>query len=283
MRSRAAFVRIQSVEEVRASLESYGVGIADRLEGRRAAPAPGEGESVAIYQALFDDLDRDLAGIHSRLVEAEDAHVRKRIQVSQHRRTGEELTEDLYDRQVAVRRTLAGLYGPDRGFELAAFSGETPRSAPGLVDQVDQTVKLLRAPEADVPELAVGGVDVNLGNMAGRLEAGMEQIRQVRGRFNRARKAAGESLILRNKAIEEFDQVFPWVARTLESLFRLAGETELANRIRSSVRQLTRRPVDEEEEQTAEASAEGSETEATEQEPTEPAEPVSDAPSSSGP
>ena len=274
MRSKASFVRIQSVEEVRASLAVYGEGIAERLQQRRERPVR-EGEPTISYKALFEDLDQDLSGIRAGLVEAEDDHVRKRIQVSETRRSGEELTTELYDYQVAVRRTLAGLYGPDRGFEIAAVSGDTPRRLTALVDQVDQTAKLLRNPEVDLPRLAVDGIDINLESMVGRLESGMEEIRQVRARFERARKAAGETLILRNNAIEEFDRVFPWVARTLESLFRLIGERDLADRIRTSVRRVTRRQgAGDGEEETQEASKEGSESQPSDSTSPETSEPA---------
>ena len=61
----------------------------------------------------------------------------------------------------------------------------------------------------------------------------------------------------------EYDGVFPWVARTLEGLFRLAGEFELADRIRTSARRVTRRQAAEAEEKEPEESA--SEDSATEE------------------
>ena len=243
MRSRGSFVRIQSVEEVRASLATFGAGVAQRLDQRRAEPV--EGETAFSYQQVFDDFDRELETIHTVLVTAEDERVRKRIQVSRSARLGEQLTEALYDRQVAVRRTLAGIYGPDRGFEVAAVEGKTPRTLKGIADQVDVTVRLLRQPEVELPTLEVDGVVVDLGTMAGRLETELADLQDLGVRLERARKAAGESVVVRKQAIEEFDGVFPWVARALESLFRLVGETDLAERIRTSVRRVTRRQADE--------------------------------------
>ncbi len=159
-----------------------------------------------------------------------------------------ELTTGLYDRQVATRRTLAGVFGPERGFELAAVEGTTPRRLSRLVDQVDQTVKLLREPEIELPTVVVDGVEVTLDTMATSLESGLQNLDGVRGQLETARKAVNETVIARNKAIEEYDRVFPWVARALESYFRLAGEIELANRIRTSVRRVTRHQAVEEDE-----------------------------------
>ena len=43
-----------------------------------------------------------------------------------------------------------------------------------------------------------------------------------------------ETAIRRQEAIDDYDASFPWITQTLESLFRLAGEHELARRIRTS-------------------------------------------------
>ena len=47
-----------------------------------------------------------------------------------------------------------------------------------------------------------------------------------------------------NAAIAELNGVFPWMSRSLEALFILVGERELAERIRTSRRRVTRRPQD---------------------------------------
>ncbi|MCP3956490.1 MAG: hypothetical protein GY719_01415 [bacterium] len=241
MRSRAAFIRNLSVEEVRASLATFGGGVVQSLDLRRGAPVEG----AFSYQEVFADLDRELEAVQSGLVSAEDEHVRRRIQVSKVRRQSEEATTSLYDRQVKVRRALAAIYGPDRGFEVAAVEGNTPRSLKALADQVDQTVQLLEEPEGDLPSVVVDGVEVSLGTMATSLSTNLNGVRDLRVDLDRVRKAVGESLVARNKAIEEFDSVFPWVTRTLEGYFRLTGEADLADRIRTSARRVTRRQAEE--------------------------------------
>ncbi len=268
MRRKGSLIRIEAIREVRTSVATFGNGVVERLDARR--PAPPEGEPVFTYQMVFDDLNRDLETVQDKLIVAEDAHTRSRIRRTDLARTSEELTTGLYDRQVATRRTLAGLYGPDRGFEVAAIEGDTPRGLGGLVDQVDQTVQLLRQPEVDLVPVVEGGEEL-LDAMAGRLETGLENLTEVRVDLDKARKAVNETVIARTKAIEEYDGVFPWVARALESYFRLVGETELANRIRTSVRRVTRRQADEEEEGDVALPASGS-SDAGEEAASEPAE-----------
>ncbi len=277
MRRKGSLIRIEAIREVRNSNATFGGVVVGKLDTRR--PSPADGEPVFTYQVVFDDLDRELEAVQERLVLAEDAHTRSRIRRSNLARTSEELTAGLYDRQVATRRTLAGVFGPERGFEVAAFEGETPRRLSGLVDQVDQTVKLLRQPEVDVPTLVVDGVEVTLDTMATSLETDLTNLNGVRVDLEQARKAVNETVIVRSKAIEEYDRVFPWAAQALESYFRLAGEIELANRIRTSVRRVTRRQAADDDGDVESPSSGGSQAgeEAPASEPAEAAPAASEA------
>ncbi len=49
----------------------------------------------------------------------------------------------------------------------------------------------------------------------------------------------------RRRAIAEFDAIFPWAAQAVEGVFRMAGERDLADRIRTSRRRVTRRQAEE--------------------------------------
>jgi hypothetical protein len=53
-------------------------------------------------------------------------------------------------------------------------------------------------------------------------------------------KTADLSVVAKQKAIEDYDAAFIPIARALEAAFRMAGETELADRIRPTIRRLTR-------------------------------------------
>ncbi len=269
MRSIGSRIRIQSVDEVGASLDTFGDGVAARLDETRPAAAAII-EPVFDYRALFQDVGARLAPVREKLAEAEEAHVRNLIQISDLKRESEELTVALYDEQVAVRRILEGLYGPDRGFEVAAIKGFTPQELKPLSDQVDLTVKLLKEPEIEVPSSRAAGVEVDFDRMANSLETGLEAIVRGGDLLTRARKAAGQTVIEKRQATAEFDSVFPWAAQTVEGAFRMAGERDLADRIRTSRRRVTRRQAAEvEETESDEPSTDDSEEEASEPSPSE--------------
>ena len=129
-----------------------------------------------------------------------------------------------------------------------------------------------------MPTVTSGAQEI-LDSMVGELESDLGILDAIRVDLDKARKAVNETVIERNKAIEEYDRVFPWVARALESYFRLAGETDLANRIRTSVRRVTRRQAEEEEGDAASPDASGSEAGegAVASEPAEVAEATSES------
>ncbi len=269
MRRKEVTRRLKSIAEVRASVQAHSESVGRQLEERPAAPPEG-----AYGQAYFVHMDAELARVQSGLVQAEDVHVRKQIQVSKTRNASEDLASVVYDKQTSARQILAGLYGSKHQFELGAMSGKTPQGPTSLPEQVDQTVKLLRQPEGEPPARKVDGVDVDFTGLADDLEGGLAAYRSSRVELDRRRKEADATRIASNQAIAESDRVFPWVAQSLGGLFRLVGERDLADRIRTSVRRVTRHGSQDGEEPASEEPNAG--------ESTAPSEPAEAAPPPAG-
>ncbi len=229
---------LQAVIEVLASLATFGDKVAGYLDDRHP---PAEGDGSFSYRTVFDHLRLDLESIRAELNEAKDQHVRLLARTSGLRRRGQGLASELYRRQVKARRILTTVFDPDRAFEMAAVTGDTPQVPSALADQVEQTVKLLKEPAVDIGPVDADGVTVDVEQMAAGLEARLEDFRGVQSERRMARKALGETKVVKDKAIKHCDNLLPWVARTLEGYFRIAGERELAERIRTSVRPVTRK------------------------------------------
>ena len=247
MRTRGVFQRLTSVEEVQASLRTFGGGVATLLD-ERSAP-PGDGATPVSHQRVFDNLGSDLETARLGLVGAEDEHVRQQVRISNLQDESDRLVSELYDQQVAVRQTFTGLFGAKRGFELAATSGNTPRARKDLEEQVDQTVKLVKDPAIEMPALRIrGGVEVNLVGLAEGLEVSQLELRAARTGLLDARKAGARTLLAKRAAMADFDRIFLAAAGILEGFFRLAGEVDLADRIRTSIRRVTNREGAEDEE-----------------------------------
>ena len=150
MRRKGSLVRIAAIREVRTSVATFGGGVVERLDARR--PAPVEGEPVFTYQMAFDDLDRELETVQEILVSAEDAHTRNRIrrfQPDAHHRGVEPPVSTTGRCRFGAR--WPAIYGPQRGFESRRGRRyDAAASSPALLDQVDQTIKLLREPEIEL-------------------------------------------------------------------------------------------------------------------------------------
>ena len=64
----------------------------------------------------------------------------------------------------------------------------------------------------------------------------VEQLGQRLEDLSREERVAEAMKIAKDEALDAYDRVFVWGARTAESLFRLAGMPEVAKRVRPSVR-----------------------------------------------
>ncbi|MEM7582893.1 MAG: hypothetical protein AAF560_05890 [Acidobacteriota bacterium] len=237
MRRKTVLRRLISISEVQAALAAHREAIASQLDAR---PANQNAQPIST-QGPFDLVGRELAALERQLVDAEDRHTRKRVQLEQLRRESRERFNALYSKQRATRQVLAGLFGADHAFQLAAVSGKTPQTSRALVEQVNQTLELLRRPEQPLPEPLIAGFSPDFNALANDLEATLTALRESRRAYEQLRKAADRTRLATQAALKETDRVFPQLAGTLENLFRLADEPDLAQRIRTSSRRVTRR------------------------------------------
>ncbi len=231
------FSLMQSAKEIRVALETDG----DRIGGllNEVNPLPvDDGEPAFDYRRHLQHLVLQMGSAVDRAVEAEDSHGNSLIRVSRLRDERNVVLDDSFDKLVAARQGLESLY-PRGGFELANVSGDTPRVPARLVEQLTQTVKVLRQPPVQPRTYKVEGFSVDLDAVANDLETGQQELRAAIDLLDGGRKEAEGTLLDKREAIDELRRTILWVGRTSEGLFHLAGESGLADRIRSS----TRRPA----------------------------------------
>ena len=236
MRSQAMHALMQAAKEIRVALETDGDRIGDLLNEQHPLPV-GVGETAFDYRQHMQHLVLQLGSAVDHAVEAEDTHGDRLIRVSRLRDERKNVADVGVDKLVAARQGLESLY-PRGGFELAKLSGETPRAPERLVEQLLQTVKLLRQPAVELRGHKVEGFNVDFDAVAGDLEARRQELRAAIDRLDSEKKEAVGTLLVKDEAIDELRRIILWVGRTAEGLFHLAGESDLADRIRSS----TRRP-----------------------------------------
>ncbi len=237
MRSQEMYHLQQSAKEIRVAIDTDGDRIGGKLNEQHPLPVDG-GQPAFDYRQHMQNVNTQLGSAEDRAVEAENRHSAQLIRVVRLKSERDEVAKTNRDKLMASRQILENLY-PSGGFELANVSGDTPRVPEKLYEQLGQTVQLFREPAVDLRKVKVKGVNVDFDEVASDLETGMLDLNGAIDGLDGDRKKAEGTLVVKQKAIEDFRRTILWVGRTTEGLFHLAGEDELAKRIRSS----TRRPA----------------------------------------
>jgi hypothetical protein len=237
MRTQETFGLLQSAKEIRVAIDSDGDRVGGLLNEQHPLPVE-EGEPAFDYRKHMQHLKHQLNLAADDVAASEDDLVAEQIRISRLQSDRDDLVTVNYDNLVAARQGLESLYKRG-GFELAHVAGKTPEVPDQLVEQLGQTVKLFRQPAVEPRSLKVEGFSVDLGAVADGLETGAVELRGVLDGLEGARKTAEGLLVIKRKKIEVLRRTILWVGRTTEGLFHLAGEDDLADRIRTS----TRRPL----------------------------------------
>ncbi len=237
MRSQETLSLFKSAKDIRVAIDVDGERIGGLLNDTHPLPVP-EGEPTFDYRLHFQHLSHqlDLAVGDTEL--AEDLHSAQLIRVARFQSERDETVKSGYGTLVSARQGLDSLY-PNGGFELGFLKGKTPEVPDKLLEQLGQTVKFLREPAVDLRDVKVRGFSADFGEVATELETEIAAVQGAVDRLDLSRKEAEGALVVKRKAIDGLRRTLLWVGRTTEGLFHLAGESELAARIRKS----TRRPA----------------------------------------
>lgn len=238
--------------------------------------AAAEGQSATDYRLVLTDLGGELEQARQTMLSANHAHLGQLALIVDLQKQRDTLNLGLFDRYYQARHTLESLFGRERGFEVLAVDGETPRDPSGLITQVRSTVTFLEEPKVELPSVDLAGVAIDLTAMARQLGSDADDLEDVLAAIERERKNAETTRKAKNDAIAEFDRHYLWVGRGLETYFHLAGMHEVAGRVRPSARRPGRRAADEDlESAELEAASDGeptdSESPASEPSDSEPA------------
>lgn len=251
MITQAASALFQSAKDIRVALVAAGLRIADLLTEQNPPPIV-DGGPLFSYHNQVKHLIYELETAESGMTAAENANMKREVRLSRLRTEREEKADESHDKLIAARQGLDGLQGAKGSFETAYVSGTAPRRPKKLLEQMAQSVTLLRDPAVEPRALKVDGFNIDYPTVAGDLESSMTDLRGIIDRLDEENKLAEGTMLARQQAIEELRSTVIWAGRTAEGLFHRAGEHELATRIRRS----TRRPLRPSEEGGEQAAAE---------------------------
>jgi hypothetical protein len=198
-------------------------------------PRLGEEETVPDFQQFQQFFLGILQAARGRVVASEAEHVDELAGDGEKRTLRDEAYDGLKSVILEQRDFFAGTFGPGQA-ERMGFPSRIGRWHMELLRQGDHLVKHLTDPAAELPPPRFAGVSVDLAQAAAPILPAVERLRSTMDEAGRELKMAELTQVDRNRAMEELDTTLLWSARSLEAIYRLAGETELADRIRPAAR-----------------------------------------------
>lgn len=231
--SKVVVDRKRSCRAVLWALETHGEQLVERLEARLGGHAE-EGTTMP-FASLLEILKKDLVAARERLVDLDRTLRDERVEDDEQRELRDRALEELSDGVIALREAFRSTYGTEK-LGVFGFAIQTPRLPEELLEQATHLVTRLSDPEIELPEPRFPGLGVDPATMAATLEPMTERVREAFEGVSRETRETESLKVAKDRALAEYNASFLWIARTVESLFRLAGLEELADRVRPSAR-----------------------------------------------
>jgi hypothetical protein len=196
------------------------------------APA-SSADATGNIAALIRRLGQTLKASIDELVAADRVHESEKADDVEVRQELDEAIDGVYREVVDFRAVLEGV-GGTAATAQAGLAGATPREPIALG-------RLAHALHDRLPALTGvtsmrRGVTFDAMAYAEPLKEALSRLERAQQALRREERELEATLMAKNRVMSAHDTRFLTIARTLESLFRLAGFEELANRVRPSAR-----------------------------------------------
>ncbi len=235
---RMVMKRAALCDKVAGAARIQGPGVGVRV-GEILSPILRDGEVLPDPGLTIQLYGRKLQGFRDTMVATDSEHLKQRAVLADLFREGEAPTGKLKGSILSLRSTCEGLLGKDslRSLGLDFNLAQEPQ---GVLRQGEIIRERLLSSESELNPARWVRSPLARQELADELDGEVDELRLFVQRLVEQRKLVDTAKVRKDQAIEEFDRQFIPIARLLESTFRVAGETELADRIRPTVRQLGR-------------------------------------------
>ncbi|RVU48199.1 hypothetical protein EA187_01815 [Lujinxingia sediminis] len=205
---------------VASSIEVHGENVAVKLKGQMGFDTPD-------WRRFIEGQGNDLGDLTERLWQKEAELARERADDGEHRTARDEAAARTLEMLSRTRSLLdAGAPGLAKRFGL---DGTLPREPKALESFGQNVAAMLREADLDIDAM---GLVIASRELANNLQAPIEELRKELTTLNEEERKAERLLTERDALIEEWSRIYQAVAGIMEQLFRLAGDDELARRVR---------------------------------------------------
>lgn len=232
MPSKLVVDRQKSATAVVAAAETYAGRIGDALT-RILTPHLREGEVMPDFALGVELLGRAQRGSADTMTSADATHEFELLDDDAPRRARDETRDVLAAEVISLRDLLRALYGP-AVVRALGLEGDTPDDPVQLMRVGRQVAEALGKFRLPPPRMA--GATLDVVQIAGRLATLSHDLETHLEDVAREAREAQVTQTAKNRSITDYDTFFAGSAMVLSGFLRLAGERELADRVRPSRR-----------------------------------------------
>ncbi len=229
MASKATVKRQKSAEKVVAAGRTHKTMIA-----REMAKTYGE-EVIPGVELLLDKVVKDLDLKAKEMIQRDDAHEAELRDDSGIREARDVTSEALHTQLVTTREQLNTICGEDYVARIG-YKGMTPDD-PVEVARLGKVV-VSNLGEIKAPPPLIPGYEFNSGIWQEPIVGLLNQLETSVTEVAKEEREAEATLTTKRSAIDAYDSAFSSTANLLSALLRIAGEKDLAKRVRPSTRRV---------------------------------------------
>ncbi len=196
----------------------------------------GEGETMPDFPLVFLLFQRALVDHREKLIEADQQHQKETSSSQETRQDRDRKTEDLRGKIMQFRSALEGTFGAKRGLKLAGVESRTPEEPQAALLLGKAILERLQDPDPELGQTGFGGFRFEPSTVIAELKPAVDNLDEAINAVTAETRKAQLTAKARTSAIQAHDRVFSWVASALSACFRMAGQDDLARRIRPSLR-----------------------------------------------
>ena len=240
--------------------------------GEYLAPVLGEEETLPDLVAPIELYGRKLRSYGDAMVATDEKYLAEIARLDEVEAEAQQPMRRIKDKILSLRYTCLGLIG-EESLRPLGLDFNLAQDVRGVLRQAEIIRERVAGSESELVSRRWLEGKLEREASARELDPEIEELRVVVERLVEQGKRVDTAKVRKDKALKEFDRHYIPIVRVLEATFRVAGETELADRIRPTVRQLTRN----DDKEAKEAKPEAEPSEASETPASESAESESDA------